>query len=195
VERRVADRRSEPSRWLRAWADGDLVPRAVVALDGRALWTNVAAVDLLERDPDLSVSQGVVGPRDPRLRSPFLQFLRSVGEVARAHHVRRAGGDSHLILIGRQLRDRNEVAVRLTFRDTARLPRGLPDFGQVFQLTRSEAAVVGRMLDGATAEEVATALAISVETVRTHIRNVYGKIEVNSREALFRKLAPYVLTD
>ena len=38
-----------------------------------------------------------------------------------------------------------------------------------------------------------SALLITLDTVRSHIRSIYGKMGVTSREALFFKLRPYRL--
>jgi DNA-binding CsgD family transcriptional regulator len=65
------------------------------------------------------------------------------------------------------------------------------EFGEAFHLTRAEVAVVKRILDGANAEEVAEDQGVSVETIRTHIRRLYGKLSIDSREQLFALMAPF----
>lgn len=42
-------------------------------------------------------------------------------------------------------------------------------------------------------QEVADASGLSVETVRTHMRNKYIKVGVCSREALFATLGPAII--
>ena len=42
---------------------------------------------------------------------------------------------------------------------------------------------------------MAQRLHTSVKTVRTHIRHVYSKLGVSSREELFHKLTPYMIVD
>jgi DNA-binding CsgD family transcriptional regulator len=54
-------------------------------------------------------------------------------------------------------------------------------------LTRAEHRVLLELLHGQEADALTKLLGVSIETVRSHIRNIYGKLEVNSREQLFFK--------
>jgi len=40
-------------------------------------------------------------------------------------------------------------------------------------------------------EEIAQELGLRVPTVRTHIRNLYDKLDVTCREELFRRVSPF----
>ncbi|HLL58488.1 MAG TPA: helix-turn-helix transcriptional regulator [Allosphingosinicella sp.] len=62
---------------------------------------------------------------------------------------------------------------------------------KVFRLTASEHRILMLMLDGLTADELSQRLGSSLDTVRTHIRNIYGKLKVTSREGMFSRLRPY----
>lgn len=55
------------------------------------------------------------------------------------------------------------------------------------KLTPREAQVVEAIEAGLTNKEVAIRLDISLETVKYHIKNIYGKLEVNSRHALISR--------
>ena len=44
---------------------------------------------------------------------------------------------------------------------------------------------------GLMAEEVSATLCVGIETVRTHIRQIYAKMGVKSREAMFRRVLPF----
>jgi DNA-binding CsgD family transcriptional regulator len=77
------------------------------------------------------------------------------------------------------------VAVRVTEAN----PNGaaLASLALAFRLTRSETVVLARMASGARNREIAGALQVSPETVRTHVHRILRKLGVRSRtEAVIR---------
>ena len=71
-------------------------------------------------------------------------------------------------------------------RETARLERG--DAGGWTSLTPAEARVARLVVLGLTNRAVARRLAISPHTVDTHLRRVFGKLDVRSRVELTREV-------
>lgn len=64
-----------------------------------------------------------------------------------------------------------------------------PSVGETVQLTEREREVLGCLVRGLSYKAVAHALGISIDTVRTHIRGVYRKLQVHSvAEAVSRAL-------
>jgi DNA-binding CsgD family transcriptional regulator len=61
--------------------------------------------------------------------------------------------------------------------------RELPDLRKLFGLTRSEASLVRPLLQARTPQDIATDLNLSVETVRSHLKNAYAKAGVTNRNA------------
>lgn len=58
-------------------------------------------------------------------------------------------------------------------------------------LTNRENNILAELAKGYANKEIADNLAICVPTVRTHLRNIYGKIQVRSRtEAIIKYLQP-----
>ncbi|MFK7757361.1 MAG: response regulator [Flavobacteriales bacterium] len=57
-----------------------------------------------------------------------------------------------------------------------------------FELTQREADICRKMCTGLSYDEIANSEFISVNTVRYHIKNIYVKLDVNSRAALLQKL-------
>lgn len=55
------------------------------------------------------------------------------------------------------------------------------------ELTKREQELLGLLSKGYRYREIADKLYISIETVRTHIRNVYEKLQVNSRTEALKK--------
>lgn len=62
--------------------------------------------------------------------------------------------------------------------------KGLPIVG----LSRQERNIQGLILQGKSNKEIANELFISLSTVKTHITNIYSKLQVSSREELLQKL-------
>ena len=60
---------------------------------------------------------------------------------------------------------------------------------ETFQFTQREFEVFPYFLEGAKTKDIASTLFISQETVRTHRRNVYQKMDVHSKEELQEKVA------
>jgi DNA-binding CsgD family transcriptional regulator len=81
--------------------------------------------------------------------------------------------------------DRAEAAIRFIGDDTIllreRAHRTDPDELQRFGLSAAEAAVLARIVEGATTTEAAAALFIVPDTVRKHLSNAYRKLGVHSR--------------
>ena len=67
------------------------------------------------------------------------------------------------------------------------------DLDMVFGLTRTEHRVLLDLLDGRDAVGLSELRGTSVETARTHIRRIYEKMAVGSREELCRRAAPFRL--
>lgn len=55
-----------------------------------------------------------------------------------------------------------------------------------FRLTRTEAAVLALLVEGLTNKAIADRLYVSVNTVKTHMRNIYRKLGVSSRACAVR---------
>ncbi len=65
----------------------------------------------------------------------------------------------------------------------------LPDYASANGLTKREDEILGYLVKGYFYKEIAVELFISVETVRTHIRNIYEKLQVRTRsEAILKYL-------
>lgn len=57
-----------------------------------------------------------------------------------------------------------------------------------YKLTKRELEIINLLLKGLTNTEIADQLFLSSHTIRTHIQNIYAKMDVNNRTALLYKL-------
>lgn len=89
----------------------------------------------------------------------------------------------------------NEIAERASIEELRRFVENHQDVeatleercarvAREFDLTRREEAILGLLLEGKTRPEVAEALFVSENTVKTHIRNLYKKMGVSGKAEL-----------
>lgn len=176
---------------LLRWADLEGRPRILVRTDGELLWSNTTADAAIEAAQDVRAIDGRFGLVNSAEHESFLKFLAEAPGSISAWCTPQANGD---VLIFRAWRIdlADEEAVGLVFHTTGGdyVPRWA-DFGRSLGLTAAEHRIALRLLDGVRIEAVAKDMGITPATARTHVRNLYQKLAIGSREALFRRLAPF----
>ena len=104
-------------------------------------------------------------------------------DMNRAMQDLRAGGSPMSPLIARKVLERALQRSAPAVVPTASRPPSSPSH---VTLTKRETETLDLIARGYTYEEVARLLSVSISTVQTHIRGIYGKLAVNSRgEAVF----------
>ncbi len=86
------------------------------------------------------------------------------------------------------------IAVRLQLADE---PPGeclltcvIHDAPEVPLLTESERAVAGQLCEGRTLAQIARLRGVTVNTIKSQVRQIFRKLDVDSRVALVRRLCP-----
>lgn len=176
------------------WLEAEGGARMIIERSGRIVWSNARARRVLSDGSCLANSGGqlVAASRaqHAELRS-FLNGLAGGPEVAVITCADSA--KSPVVLIGCTLRLDHGDFLGLRMRQISDNPRLLmADLSPVYRLTGTERQVVRGLIEGDTAEAIAKANGQSIDTVRTHIRNIYNKIGVSSREALFARVFQYL---
>lgn len=173
---------SYDSPWPIAVTDGDLA----------LLWCNKSAQAEIDEARSFSLVEGSLTLGSDRDDSELRTFLEGCGDQDRVFSRKTSGKDE--VLVRCRIISRNSdgyVAGLSFFRPSARPPLKHPSFRELFGLTNAEERVLLLLLDGASADNIAAILTTSLATVRKHVSNIYGKLKVRSREALFARLRMY----
>jgi DNA-binding CsgD family transcriptional regulator len=179
-----------------SWAERHASPSLILSVhDGRVVWANRATLALAADGEDLTIHNGVLHFGDKAVQQDFRETLNRLGDEVCAWCFKRRGRDDHYVVSIERLAPEDEPpAVAMMFTETSRERQYVwCDIGSIFGLTRAEAAIVRRLAGGDRADVIAAELGIALDTVRTHIRRIYAKLEVNSREQLFSLVSPFRL--
>lgn len=180
--------------YLEAWCQTFRAPGLICTLDGRLLWHNPAASMMFEAGEPFLLSGGRVQVADKVQAASFQAFAADLaGRSEPGAWIYRASPDVSLLVRGDAVRVPGQPpAVGLMVFETGLRARYIwGDFGGLLGLTSAETAVVKRLVGGETVDIIAETLAVSVETVRTHIRRIYNKLNISSREQLIALVAPF----
>jgi len=177
------------------WVDADPIPHAIIDRSLRLHWQNRAAIALLKQSSELHEQDGRLIALQPENQSRLKLFAAHVGADASSAMVILPVLDDYLILRGRPIgADRNSEQIGILFfsaRDFIDQSVVSDDVKAIYRLTNGEYKILSAMMSGMNAEQISGSLEISLETVRTHIRRIYSKTGVRSREALFAQLQPF----
>ncbi len=162
----------------------------LVSAELEVLWSNAAALALMSRRGPVSLSDNrlilPVRAQEDSLRA----FLTGLDEGVGAWALKVE--DRWLVRAETIAPADAPPAWLLTWQAMAHADRYLwSDIGAHLRLTSSETRVVRSLVDGLTVDQAADQLAISVQTVRTHVRRIYAKLGVRNRETLFAAVLPY----
>jgi DNA-binding CsgD family transcriptional regulator len=178
------------------WLDNDRPDRLLVDRNGKVLWCRVSQkIGTHANDHSNLLARVRVGSALP---SDLLLPILNAGSLA-------DGGGTRLALI--EDRDRSTslichvIALGLpktgplgvtiaTYRGLSEVVRA--DLKRLWDLSVGEVRILAMTFQGLTVQEISSEADISIDTVRTHIRHIYAKVGVSSREGLFAVLSPAI---
>lgn len=175
------------------WLEREPTARLLVDRNLGIMWMNDAAASALDAVDGMRNCAGVLTTG----RKVWDEDLRGVvGRAACASFgwtipSTQADGN-HIVLNIRKLGELEPATYGISFSGTGNEPRAAyAPLERIFELTPIEHRTLLDLLDGHEAIAIARLRNVSVETIRSHIRNIYLKLEVRTREGLFHKLRPY----
>lgn len=174
------------------WIEHDLMPRVIVAEDLAVLWSNLAGRSLLAQKRDLEERGGILATVDRSKQPALVRFVTSAEVAVSSWAFKRFDGDGHLLFRAQRIDWRGGGMFGVCFFGSgSEFQIRYADLDTIFGLTRAEHRVLLDMLEGMEADRLSEIHSVSIETTRTHIRNIYAKLQVRSREGLFHRLRPY----
>ena len=176
------------------WIARDVRPRLLVSDGLDVLWVNDAAKAALAGRQDLEIREGALAATSNGHQEQLVAFVKGVGPDVATLALPCEDSKGHLLLRAQQVGADNDWRhVGVQFYRSYQHVFEYVDFARIFGLTGAEHRVLLSMLDGRTADEISSEKGVSIETVRYQIRQIYEKLDVSSREGLFRRIRPYVL--
>jgi DNA-binding CsgD family transcriptional regulator len=192
----------------------DKLDRGVVLLDpkGKVVDSNTIGRDVLANGSGLVVRNDRLAFTDPAIDGRFSQLLEANGKavgkpgaksarstgLARgvvpvvAATVKRAGAASCRVLVT-PLTVNGEARIdgylALIYAPAERRDIASEVLVEIYRLTRAQADVARQLYAGRSVEATAVQLKLSLNTVRTHLKHIFSKCEVQSQAELMYTLA------
>ena len=177
-----------------AWIDNAPTARTLVEADLRIVWANMAARAALARRRDLENRSGILSTVVPNHQPQLQEFVLGSGVGASAWWVPRTDGDGHVVIKAQRIDWSADGIYGIEFFGTGKdFDAHYAPLDKIFGLTVTEHKVLMDLLGGSEAAGIAKTNNVLIATVRSQIKSIYQKMAVNSREALFRRAAPYRL--
>ena len=178
----------------------DQLSRGVVLLDkvGQVLDANACALELIRARDGLVVRSGRLAFSDKAVNGRVAALLEAMSPPGEASvmnvsaQIRRPGNKRpHRIVVLPVPRSADESGMFVVFvypgSGAARISRDL--LKQLYSFTRAEADVAAELFAGQPVEQIARTLHVSPNTVRTHLKRIFCKCEVQSQAELMHVLS------
>lgn len=178
----------------------DQLSRGVILLgeDGRVLDANACALELIHARDGLVVRNGRLAFSDKAVNGRVRALLTAMSPPGEAPvinvsaQIKRAGGQRpHRIVVLPIPRPADERTMFVVFVYPGSGPARISpeQLKQLYSFTRAEAEVAAELFAGSSVEQVARRLNVSPNTVRTHLKRIFSKCEVQSQAELMHVLA------
>lgn len=171
------------------WIAADFRGRLILDSRWRIQWWNDAAKRTLdasqilhEQDCQLVLDADLAGQF-----SAFLVTLKTRGEI---EILTLKDGVGHFIMLGYHDPASGGFCLEVSCSHAQEQPV-FADFRHIYSLTKSEDHAARALFCGQSVAEIAQHRNVSIDTVRTQVRKIYGKMGCQSREQFFKMLIPF----
>lgn len=171
------------------WLSADYRGRLIIDSSRRIHWWNDAAERAVIASGLLHAQdcQLIVDPVVAGRLSTFLARLKGRGD---SEILTLKDGDGHFLLLGRHDPAAGLFCLEVSSSHSEQQSL-FADFRSIYGLTESEGQAALALFRGKTVAEIAQDRRVSIDTVRTQVRRMYGKIGVQSREKFYKRMMPF----
>jgi DNA-binding CsgD family transcriptional regulator len=171
--------------------------------DGRVLHANRSAQEMMAYGSPIRLHHGYIQGGDRKRTDLLLKGLRQIAEEAAIPHAQNIRRDICLavtdsakgaavvtlkpLLLPAGSPDRDECVVALFVTESRRADRPrLSGIAECFDLTPAETRTLEHFVDGGSVAEVAEALVLSANTVKTHLQSIFTKTNSSRQPELVK---------
>lgn len=173
------------------WAGADPRRRFIVTRSLDVVWASSSAQRFLDEATVLHRSGAAIRLTDHGLQCALNDLVTNADGGFTTWHLSLPGGQGEMLFVARRIAPDSEL-VGLWIQDTSiGFQPQWADFAGAFSLTPAEYRVALLLLDGNSVERSAALLSLKQATVRSHVKRLYQKLEVTSKEEMFRRMAGF----
>jgi DNA-binding CsgD family transcriptional regulator len=186
-------RKTHDNVWLGpavlGWLEMDSCPRLIVGEKCDIHWRNQAAERLLAQQIGLEARGDVLTATDGPAQTKLKSLLQDARHKPASVCIEQTQRDGWVVVrcVGIESGARMIFCLAMNQAADGSVWR-FDHLAESFELTRAEHRVLQDLLSGCEAEALSTRHGVSIETTRTHIKSIYAKVGVKTREGLFARL-------
>ncbi len=181
---------------LSGWLSSGRHARMICDIHQKALWYNQNFVSLCDRTGRFSLLNERFSFVSKADQTRFSDFVSDDAQDDTAFWINNREGNPVIAVQCQRIRlptTSDCFGIRLAENDDF-LASDHRHFESHFNLTRQETIVCRLMLQGKTVQDIVEIYGKSHDTVRFHVRNIYRKMAISSREELFAKLRHFLFS-
>jgi DNA-binding CsgD family transcriptional regulator len=179
---------------LTRWTFAAPYPLALLQKNGRLVWCNAAAMRLLQGASPMVLRNGLLLTRKSTTTTAFRNWLKGLNDEPSLHVVRGDGVQGNVVIQAMAVSGAADEVVGCRLRVSGARTE-IADLAMALGITPAQSGIVRRMILGSSLEQISDETGLSITTVRTHLRNIYARLGISSRDELFRLCLPYVFLD
>jgi DNA-binding CsgD family transcriptional regulator len=149
---------------------------------------------LLQGASPIVLRNGLLLTRRSNTTAAFRTWLKELADEPSFHVVRGDTPQANIVIQAMAVSGSTDEVVGCRLRSAGSRSE-IADLALALGITPAQSGIVRRMILGSSLEQISEETGLSITTVRTHLRNIYARLGISSRDELFRLCLPYVFLD